>query len=52
VLSEEEIHGALYGEDTPGPCSLAELRMNVALPAPLLQTVPETMEDVEVVLLD
>jgi DNA-directed RNA polymerase beta' subunit len=52
VLSEEEIHGVLYGEDTPGPCSLAELRMNVALPAPLLQTVPETMEDVEVVLLD
>jgi DNA-directed RNA polymerase beta' subunit len=52
ALSEEEIHGALYGEDTPGPCSLAELRMNVALPAPLLQTVPETMEDVEVVLLD
>jgi hypothetical protein len=44
----------LYGEDTPGPCSLSELRMNVALPAPQgsLDVVPETMEDVEVVLLD
>ena len=52
ALSEEEIHTALYGEDTPGPCSLSELRMNVALPAPPLMAVPETMEDVEVVLLD
>jgi len=52
VLSEEEIQNALYGEDTPGPCSLAELRMNVALPAAPLEAVPETMEDVEVVLLD
>ena len=54
TLSEDEIHTALYGEDTPGPCSLSELRMNVALPAPQgsLDVVPETMEDVEVVLLD
>ena len=52
-LSDQQIHDVLYGEDAPGPCSLSELRMNVALPAaPALETVPEVMEDVEVVLLD
>ena len=52
MLTEESIHTALYGEDTPGPCSLSELRMNVALPSAPTETVPEAMEDVEVVLLD
>jgi hypothetical protein len=52
-LTDQEIHDALYGEDTPGPCSLSELRMNVALPAaPAVDAVPEVMEAVEVVLLD
>lgn len=51
-LSDQQIHNVLYGEESPGPCSLNELRMNVSLPAPALDAVPETMEDIEVVLLD
>ena len=52
ALTEADIQTALYGDDAPGPCSLSELRMNVALPAAPLDAVPETMEDVEVLLLD
>jgi DNA-directed RNA polymerase II subunit RPB1 len=51
-LSDQQIHNVLYGEESPGPCSLNELRMNVSLPAPALDAVPEAMEDIEVVLLD
>lgn len=51
-LSDQQIHNVLYGEESPGPCSLNELRMNVSLPAPALDAVPETMDDIEVVLLD
>jgi hypothetical protein len=51
-LSDQQIHNVLYGEESPGPCSLNELRMNVSLPAPALDAVPEVMEDIEVVLLD
>jgi DNA-directed RNA polymerase II subunit RPB1 len=51
-LSDQQIHDVLYGEDAPGPCSLSELRMNVALPPAPSDAVPEVMENVEVVLLD
>jgi len=51
-LTEQAMYDALYGEDTPGPCSLSELRMNVALPPATEDVLPETMEDVEITLLD
>jgi DNA-directed RNA polymerase II subunit RPB1 len=51
-LSDQQIQNFLYGEESPGPCSLNELRMNVSLPAPAPDAVPEVMEGVEVVLLD
>jgi len=51
-LTEQAMYDALYGEDTPGPCSLSELRMNVALPPATEDVLPETMEDVEITMLD
>jgi DNA-directed RNA polymerase II subunit RPB1 len=51
-LSDQQIQNFLYGEESPGPCSLNELRMNVSLRAPAPDAVPEVMEGVEVVLLD
>lgn len=51
-LTEQAMYDALYGEDIPGPCSLSELRMNVALPPASEDVIPETMEDVEITLID
>jgi DNA-directed RNA polymerase II subunit RPB1 len=51
-LTEQAMYDALYGEDVPGPCSLSELRMNVALPPASEDVLPETMEDVEITLID
>jgi DNA-directed RNA polymerase beta' subunit len=51
-LTEQAMYDALFGEDVPGPCSLSELRMNVALPPASEDVLPETMEDIEITLID
>ena len=50
-FDENDIEGTLYEEDT-GDCSTANLRLNVAIPETINESVEEMEEDVNIVKLD
>jgi DNA-directed RNA polymerase beta' subunit len=51
-LTEQAMYDALYGEDVPGPCSLSYLLMIVEMTPASEDVLPETIEDVEITLID
>jgi len=50
--TDEELDDALYGEADEGECSTKELRLNVAMPAAPLNSVPEEMMDVDIAVIE
>ena len=50
--TDDDIDDALYGEDDVGECSTNELRLNVAMPAASMNTIPEEMADVDIAIIE